>query len=106
MHARLWIATLGLLLFGACDGSSSEDVNTPPPDTSEGEALYQAHCAPCHGADALGDTGPAIVHELHHSDADLIAVMTAGKGTMPATDIGEAEAQAIVTYMRFGLSSL
>src|SRR5688500_15194859 len=37
------------------------------PDTSRGRALYQEHCASCHGVDAYGDPGkvvPALAAQL------------------------------------------
>lgn len=60
---------------------------------ARGRALYDAHCASCHGGDLAGQAdwqsaGPdgllpapphdASGHTWHHSDADLIAYITLG----------------------------
>jgi mono/diheme cytochrome c family protein len=44
------------------------------PNAAEGKALYNKHCAVCHGADLKGsDKGPPMLHKVyepsHHSDA-------------------------------------
>jgi len=63
----------------------------------DGPALFKAKCAGCHGATGAGDTSvgkslkvvPLNAAEVQKkSDADLQAVITAGKGKMPA--IGKA----------------
>jgi mono/diheme cytochrome c family protein len=58
-------------------------------DTAATEASYKAKCASCHGADGKGkealqtqDFASAAVQSM--SDAELTAVITDGKGKMPA----------------------
>jgi mono/diheme cytochrome c family protein len=58
-------------------------------DTAATEATYKAKCAACHGADGKGkealktqDFASSAVQNM--SDAELTAVITDGKGKMPA----------------------
>lgn len=56
MRAVLMPGLLLAALLGGCDGSGTSDA--PPPEAtgavSEGAALYERHCASCHGADGRG----------------------------------------------------
>jgi mono/diheme cytochrome c family protein len=76
-----------------------------------GAALYKTKCAACHGADAKGgtavgkadkirDLGSADVQQ--QSDADLTAVITSGKGKMPAygKSLKPEQVKDLVTYIR------
>src|SRR5664279_3879155 len=53
-----------------------------------GETTYKSKCAMCHGATGAGDTGPGksmkIVPFTKMSEADMVAIITNGKGKMPA----------------------
>ena len=105
--ARAALKSLCALLFATLLGTPGcdEAVVVPPRcpegvDHSDGQALFEAQCAPCHGADGLGASSQDILQELHHSDAQLIQVMLDGKGTMPMINITEAEAVSIIDYMR------
>ncbi len=111
---------LGLLLLGAlqgCDESKYGDSelrgglpvpegvkrNLDPAVLAQGEAIYQQHCASCHGVDASGDANwrkrdakgffppPPLNgsgHAWHHSSEVLANVIRNGspdsKGKMPA----------------------
>jgi len=65
-----------------------------PASTARGEALFQAHCASCHGVKGEGDgpaaaglsPRPANLKEMsaHHSDGDLAWKIATGRGAMPA----------------------
>jgi mono/diheme cytochrome c family protein len=102
-RTRALIAAV-LLTLGSCDEATVAPPLCPEDvDHSAGEALFQTQCAPCHGADGLGATSHGIIHELHHSDAELIQVMLNGMGAMPPVNITDAEAAAIVDYMRCAL---
>lgn len=105
---RLTLAT-GLLIAGCGDKDTGTEETTDTADTAEdttaepdGEALYTANCAPCHGADGTGvdDLGPNIVSELHHGDAQLIGVILNGDGDMEPVNVTEEQARLIVDYMR------
>lgn len=82
------------------DSTSPEDSPGPP----DGAALYGEHCARCHGEDARGGRGgPDLSVELRLSDAQLIAIILNGEDDMPPADVTEAEAQAIVDWLRANL---
>jgi cytochrome c6 len=74
-------------------------------------ATYKGKCAGCHGADGKANTGPAKALGAHDfasdevtkmSDADLIAVVTAGKNKMPAygKTLKDTEIKDLVAYVR------
>lgn len=77
----------------------------------EGANLYKSRCAGCHGADGSGDTaigksmhmralGSADVQKM--SDAELTAMITDGKGAMPAykDKLSGAQIKDLVGYIR------
>lgn len=74
-------------------------------------ALYKSKCAMCHGPDGRGDTtmgkklairSLASADVQKQSDADLLRVITDGKGKMPAygTKLDAAKIQALVAHLR------
>jgi mono/diheme cytochrome c family protein len=81
---------------------------------SEGEALFDANCATCHGLNAAGKDGfgPPLVHKIyepgHHGD---IAFQLAARngvrahhwtfGNMPAVEsVNDADVDKIIAYVR------
>ena len=83
-------AMLGLLGFVACgSGSDDERVNAIldlPADAAAGEAVYDANCAVCHGADGEGGSGPAMAGIASEGDVDIVETVLEGEGDMPAFD--------------------
>lgn len=79
--------------------SSTTSSTAPPPD---GAAIYGARCAVCHGADGSGGAGPDLrgIGEVHTVE-EIIAVVTNGRGAMPAwRDIlTPAEIEAVSRYV-------
>lgn len=89
---------------------------TKPPDAPaavveaaggiDGAAIFGARCAGCHGGDGSGGIGPRLsggrVLERFPEAADQIAVVTAGRGAMPAFTgkLTDDEIAAIVEYTR------
>ena len=76
-------------------------------DTAATEATYTAKCASCHGADGKGkealktqDFASAAVQSM--SDAELTAVITDGKGKMPAyyKSLKPDRVKDLVAYIR------
>jgi cytochrome c6 len=76
-----------------------------------GAALYKTKCAACHGADGKGETaigkadkirdlGSAEVQQ--QGDADLTAIITTGKGKMPAygKSLKPEQVRDLVAYIR------
>jgi high-affinity iron transporter len=74
---------------------------------SEGQALYASHCASCHGADGAGAGSEALALArpgslVDQTDAQLLAVVTAGAGSMPGFGalLDEGQRWAIVAWVR------
>ena len=116
------------LLAGSCggdDGSSgngaaSTDETTAAapepyddPDLVEGQQLFEANCAACHGVDLQGtDTGPPFLHEVyvpsHHDDVAFFIAAEQGVqphhwdfGAMPPVPtVTRDDVQLIVNYVR------
>jgi cytochrome c6 len=74
-------------------------------------ATYKAKCAGCHGADGKGATAAGKAMGAHDfasdevtktNDADLIAIVTAGKNKMPAygKSLKDTEIKDLVAYVR------
>jgi mono/diheme cytochrome c family protein len=73
-----------------------------------GKGIYEAFCATCHGVDGQGGVGPelaGVVAEKYPNIEDQIAVVTDGKGEMPAwrDDLTAEEIHKVVEYTRTGL---
>lgn len=68
----------------------------------DGENLYFANCGSCHGPDGSGGTGgPNIRLKIPgETDDELLEIIIEGKDNMPAISITEAEARAIIAYVR------
>ena len=72
-----------------------------------GSRVYVADCALCHGANGDGVDGVDIRRGSFRnagSDEDLRRVITTGvdNGRMPAFDLGAAELEGVIAYMRAG----
>jgi mono/diheme cytochrome c family protein len=78
---------------------------------AKGQDVFKAKCAMCHGADGSGSTsmgksmglkplGSPDVQKM--SDADLTALITNGKGKMPAYKgkLTDAQISDVVAYIR------
>jgi cytochrome c6 len=74
-----------------------------PVQAQDGSATYKAKCAMCHGADgtkiAAHDLQGAAAQGM--SDADLSAIITNGRGKMPASkSLKPEEVKGLVAYIR------
>lgn len=108
---------LGLLL-GACGsvGDGAVDAGIPVQDATvvtEGELLYQANCALCHGSDLRGtDQGPSHLSEVyvpsHHADGAFVLAVQVGTRAhhwnfgdmLPIDGLSSEDVEAIVAYVR------
>lgn len=86
---RALAAVAALLLAGGAHAQAMEAPKPSPglmPNPTVGEALYEKHCASCHGRDLVGsDKGPPFTHRIyetsHHGD---IAFQMAAKNGVRA----------------------
>jgi polyvinyl alcohol dehydrogenase (cytochrome) len=86
----------------AAAGSGDADADAP-----DGERIYQARCATCHGGTGQGGTGPSLLGVADRLPRDAhIAVVESGRDNMPGwTDtLSEEEIAAVVDYQREVLS--
>jgi cytochrome c6 len=83
--ARVSVGAMAALTLGF--------TSAPAGAQDAGGALYKTKCAACHGADGQGQTAVGKANKIRdlgspevqqQSDADLTAVITNGKGKMPA----------------------
>ncbi len=90
------IGTAILLFADAVNASNNRFANVPidAVKASSGKGVYEENCAVCHGPTGYGN-GPAAaalktrpfdltVHALQHDDTYFIAVISGGRGEMPA----------------------
>jgi cytochrome c6 len=82
-----------------------------PAKAQDAAALYKTKCVACHGADGKGETAVGKANKIRdlgspdvqkESDADLTAVVTAGKGKMPAygKSLKPDQVKDLVAYIR------
>jgi ubiquinol-cytochrome c reductase cytochrome c subunit len=70
---------------------------------SDGEATYQANCAPCHGTTGNGGAvGPQVAPDLHHATVTQIGeAVRFGPGTMPVFDPSTVDQRALNSLTRY-----
>ena len=96
-----------VVLLTGCGGSGDD------PELAQGQELFQANCARCHGPQATGTAmGPPLVHEnyepSHHDDDAFRNAVRNGVsphhwdfGPMPAIPaLDDQEIDAIIGYVR------
>jgi mono/diheme cytochrome c family protein len=88
---------------------------TPVPSTfTAGEALFNAHCAMCHGPSAVGtDQGPSLLWRIyapsHHSDDSFYLAVQQGVrahhwrfgNMLPIPAVTQDEVTLIIAYVRW-----
>ena len=87
---------------GSEGGAGSEGDAGDGGDSLDGATLYAEHCQSCHGPEGRGgvDEIPDLAHAMtDHTDNEVLNWILNGKGTMPPTDITEAEAEAIIAWL-------
>lgn len=67
-------------------------------DAERGKAVFAASCAGCHGADASGGVGPALAGS-GLTASDVVAVVAAGRGVMPAGLGEDQDADDVASYV-------
>jgi len=106
---------LGLAACSKADAPPGPDAAPPRPAGAplDGAALFNTHCARCHGASARGTPqGPPLVDPIyrpgHHPDASFYRAVAQGVrahhwrfGDMPRVGgVTNAEVTAIIAYVR------
>jgi len=97
------IAVLAVLCLAAA-GLRAQDV-------ANGEKVYKAKCASCHGPDGKGETAAGKATKARdicsdevkkESDAAWTDIISKGKNKMPSYDkkITDAEVKDVIAYMR------
>ena len=92
-----------VMLFANEPGSSGDGASA---GGGPGAEVYAARCAGCHGSDGGGGVGPQLsdgkVVDAVPDMADEVAVVTDGRGRMPAFGdrISAAEIDQVVAYTR------
>lgn len=107
---RIVLVVAAVVLLGACGSGDGDERSSAE---SDGEALYQANCASCHGSDLRGtDQGPphlSVVYAPdHHPDAAFRSAIENGAqahhwgfGDMrPVEGLDDGEIEAIIAYVR------
>lgn len=81
------VLVLGAATFAACSSGSSPAAPIDDPVLSQGQQIYTQNCASCHGANGGGGYGKklaGVVATNYPNIDDQIALITNGKGGMPA----------------------
>ena len=97
-------------LFAGTEAPAGKDVKNPyegkPESIREGEKLFDAKCADCHGGDAMGQSGPDLTDDkwiYGGSDAEVFeTVMNGRKGGMPSwkSELGKDDIWKVIAYVR------
>ncbi|GEM89441.1 tetratricopeptide repeat protein [Oceanithermus desulfurans] len=67
----------------------------------DGNVVYEAKCAACHGQNAEGGIGPRLVgNPVLRVDGAVAEIVKKGTGSMPAIPMSEAELQALLDYLK------
>ena len=105
-HLYRWLgATLSLLWLGLGSAHAQSAPTTPLVAPADAAALYQQHCATCHGAQRTGGMGPALLPEslerLRRPEA--LKVITEGRAAtqMPsfAATLSSAQIAALAQWV-------
>lgn len=104
-------ALILITIVAALLGFQTRSQAVASPAVVDAAATYKAKCAACHGADGSGSTatGKALkCRDLRsaevqgQSDAQLLAIITKGKGKMPGFEktLGADSCKALLAYVR------
>ncbi|HEY5699545.1 MAG TPA: cytochrome c [Acidimicrobiales bacterium] len=108
MHRRSRLHVVALapalaLVLAACGGDSEPGGGGG--EESQGETVYSANCARCHGPDGEGGVGPQLgdgAVEANLTIEEHTEVVTNGRNGMPAWEgqLSPEEIDAVVQYER------
>jgi mono/diheme cytochrome c family protein/thioredoxin-like negative regulator of GroEL len=89
------------------DGSGETTDASVSSTISEGQRLYAANCAACHGVHAEGGSGPALAGNVRAADrANVQNIITYGRGLMPgfSATLTPGQIEAVTEYVTQELS--
>ncbi len=108
MDASLLVSAL-ILAQAATDAASApqnEVARLSANDLEEGRALFQRHCASCHGMDGAGGRGPSLARPRLRRVSDDKALFDAIRDGIPGTEmpavwmLSDAETWRVAGYVR------
>jgi cytochrome c551 len=67
-------------------------------DVTRGETVFAVNCSGCHGTDASGGVGPALVG-TGLTAAEVVAIVAEGRGVMPAGLVEGQDAADVAAYV-------
>ena len=79
-----WLGVIATLATACGDTQQADDILALEGDATNGEAVFSANCASCHGADGTGGSGPNLIGEAGEDDAEWVEIILGGEDTMPA----------------------
>lgn len=79
-----WFGVMATLASGCGDTAQVDDILALEGDSTNGEVVFSANCASCHGADGTGGSGPNLVGEAGEDDAEWVETILGGEDAMPA----------------------
>lgn len=106
-----WMAGLTLTLLAPALILLSSASSVGRPAAGQGETIFKAKCASCHGPDGSGQTTMGKMMKLHDlksaevqskSDAQLTDFIVKGKTPMPAygSQLSKEQIKDVVAYLR------
>ena len=92
------LVVYGLARWQPFEPGAPAAAQAPPGDAVKGKAVFARACAVCHGASAEGGVGPALAGSGVEA-GEVIAVVGAGRGVMPAGLVEGQEAADVAAYV-------
>jgi|SRR5699024_9455791 cytochrome c550 len=87
-------------ILAAEEGGEPEQAVEEGEVAAEPDAMYEANCSACHGADLSGGMGPELTAvESSYSADEISNIILNGQGDMPAVDVTPEEADAISEWL-------
>jgi mono/diheme cytochrome c family protein len=110
--SRVLLASCALIgaatIFSACASGGSSEAVPSDPVLAQGQQIYKANCASCHGQAGGGGLGPKLsgmVAKKYPDIADQEAVIANGRSSMPkfGQRLSADEINAVARYEREAL---
>lgn len=105
------VVVSGAAALAACSSSSGSTATPSDPVLAEGQQIFNARCATCHGRTGNGGMGPklaGVVAQRYPNIADQEAVIANGRSSMPSfakQGLTPEQIEAVARYTRESLGS-